>query len=369
MMRTILRQAITMLVVLALVTPGVALGAGRDDALQMAATMKNLGYADEAWQVEQLVGGMSDSQLQLFTDLGFSEISAKFEDYLDMKKTLDEAGYSGLEPPVFAADAEANSRAVLPGFDPTTFPDAAYPDDPFYCFYYASEVGVVAPAQVKVALKGTIFALREVLTAADGVQRAAMPACNAIVIAIGGGGNAAGVCTISAIALSVADAALDLAEVYIDDMIFCDEQVHFEQSAGSLTRLEYTSHQVEIHDLEIGEQLALHDDEVQVKLRDTIARAIRIESKMDLGLKTQLEVSMDRKYNTRPSVSYEERLDELCDLAQEAIDELPSAYVLAKHAQRSVDHGLQFKTTDPKRAASECVRGFTLATSGSVELQ
>jgi hypothetical protein len=115
----------------------------------------------------------------------------------------------------------------------------------------------------------------------------------------------------------------------------------------------------------MGERLATHDEEVQAKLQQAIARAASIESKVDLGLKTQLEVAMDRKATRRPAVFYKERLDELCDLAQEAIDDLPPAYAPSALAQKMVSDGKQFKVTDPKRAADRCVAGFNLATTGS----
>jgi hypothetical protein len=71
----------------------------------------------------------------------------------------------------------------------------------------------------------------------------------------------------------------------------------------------------------------------------------------------------------RPSIFYEDRLDELCDLAQEAIDDLPPEYVLATTAQTLVNDGKAFKNTDPKRAADECIRGYSMATTGSSTLQ
>jgi len=364
MIRTILRQTIGVLLVLAVVVPGEAVAAGRDEALDLAGTIRELGYSQEAFQIEQLVGGMSDSELQLLQDLGFSGINASLKDYVALKKVVDEAERLPVQPPL--SDQNASPRTVLSDYDLSSFPDPVYPPQDALCL---NPVGTVSSAQLKVGLKATFFALREALTAAEGIQRAAMPACNIIVIAIGVGGNAASACVISAVAMSVADGLLVIAEVFVENLIFCDEQVHFAESEASAQRGEHITHQLETHDLEIGEQLATHDVEVQAKLQDAIARATSIEGKIDLGLKTQLEVAMDRKASRRPSIFYEDRLDELCDLAQEAIDDLPPAYDLAERAQIMVSDGKQFKVTDPKRAADHCVAGFNMATTGSKNLQ
>ena len=354
-----LQRAIALLLVSAVLLPAVAIAAQREDAIDMANTMRGLGYAEQASQVEQLVVGMSDSELQLLDDLNFSEVGAKLKAYLDAKQELDVAE-AFVQPP------SVGPRSVLSDFDLTTFPPPIYPPQSSTCL---NPVGVTSSAQLKVGLKATVFALREALTAADGVQRAAMPACNIIIIAIGIGGNAASACIISGIALGVADGVLAVAENIVDNLIFCDEQVHFAESAASTKRIEHVSHQLETHHVEITEQLATHDVEVQAKLRQAIARATSIERKIDLGLKTQLEVAMDRKMVKRPSIFYEERLEELCDLAQEAIDDLPPGYVLATRAQGLVNIGMQLKATDPKRAADECTRGFSMATTGSTEIQ
>ncbi|HXC53066.1 MAG TPA: hypothetical protein VN634_19420 [Candidatus Limnocylindrales bacterium] len=362
MIRKVLRRTTGMflltLAVLAVALPQAAVASDRDETLELADTIRDLGYSGEAAQIEQLVAGMSDSELQLLGDAGFFQISSKLKAYQVAKERADALEFISVEP------QGASQRAILSDYDLSTFPAAVYPPQDSTC---VNAVGTVSTAAVKVGLKATVFTLREALTAADGAQRAAMAGCNIIVIAIGIGGNAASACVVSAIVLSVADAALSVGEIFIDNLIFCDEQVHFAESEASAVRAEYLSHQLELHDLELGEQIATHDVEVQAKVQQAIARAASIEGKIDLGLKTQLEVAMDRKTVTRPSIFYEDRLDELCDLAQEAIDDLPATYILATRAQTLVNDGMAFKITDPKRAADECIRGFSMATTKSTE--
>jgi hypothetical protein len=362
-MRRIVRRTLGTGLVLALAAtaavtaPGTAIASGRDDVMDLADTMRDLGYGEQAWQVEQMVVGMSDSDLKLLDDLGFGGINAKLEEYISLKKQVDALERVPIEP---------NQRAVLEDFDLSQFPQPVYPPQDAVCL---NPEGEVSSAQLKVGLKATVFALREALTALDGIQRAAMPACNIIVIAIGIGGNAASACVVSAIALSVADGVLVIAEIFIENLIFCDEQVHFAESEAAEKRTEFIAHQLELHDLELGEQIATHDVEMQAKLNDAIARATSIEGKVDLSMKTQLELAMDRKASRRPSVFYEDRLDELCNLAQEAINDLPVVYELSSRAQTLVSNGIQFKVTDPKRAADQCIAGFNLATTGSSVLQ
>jgi hypothetical protein len=245
------------------------------------------------------------------------------------------------------------------------FPQPDYPDGS-PCI---TPVGETTSASVKVGFKATLFALREALTAADGLQRAAIHGCNITIIAIGVGGNAASACIISGLAIGVIDAILSSAEVIVDTVIFCDDQIHFAESEASEERTEFLSHQLELHDLEMGERVDTHDNQVQAKLLNAIARAAGIEAKIDLAMKTQLEVAMDRRATRRPTIFYEDRLDELCDLAQEAIDDLPAVYVLSTNAQKFVDDGKAFTRTNPKRAADECIRGYTAATNQSSELQ
>jgi hypothetical protein len=248
----------------------------------------------------------------------------------------------------------------------STFPAANYPPQNSTC---PNDVGTVNTAAVKVGLKATFFALREALTAAEGVQRAALPACNAIVIAIGIGGNGASACVVSAVALSVADGLLVGAENVVDNLIFCDIQVHFAESAASDKRGQYLAHQLEAHDLDLAAQLTTHDNQMQAKLGEAIAKAAALENKLDLALKTQMELAMDRKSKSYPPVLYQDRLGELCDDAQEAITELPSQYLLEPTAPTYASDGKQFEVTDPKRAASYCVRGYQLATRSSNTLK
>jgi hypothetical protein len=281
-----------------------------------------------------------------------------------MKRAIDAAEPMSIDSPA-SAGLNASPRALLEDYDLVNFPQPNYPSGS-PCI---TPVGVTTSAAIKVGFKATLFALREALTAADGLQRAAIHGCNITIIAIGVGGNAASACIISGVAIGVIDAVLSSAETIVDTVIFCDQQIHFAESEASEKRMEFVSHQLEMHDLEMGERIATHDDEVQIKLQDAITRAGRIEGKIDLALKTQLEVAMDRRATRRPSIFYEDRLDELCDLAQEAIDDLPPVYVLATNAQKYVNDGKAFKVTDPKRAADECVRGYAAATSNSFELQ
>src|SRR5437868_12995745 len=92
MMRTMLRRTIGMLVVLAVVMPvlpQLAIASGRDEAMDLADTIRALGYPDQAWQIEQVVVGLSDSELELLDHMDLGVVNEKLEDYIAMKKQVD----------------------------------------------------------------------------------------------------------------------------------------------------------------------------------------------------------------------------------------------------------------------------------------
>jgi hypothetical protein len=216
----------------------------------------------------------------------------------------------------------------------------------------------------------TVKTARVAFEAANDFLKGLFWACETVVVAIGIGGNPQTVaCAAAEIALAIANTALNIAEEALDIVNFCDGAIQFTDNRTTLERTEHIHGDLEATRADILARLDQHDTEIKAILAMVLAQLTVIENKVDLGLKSQAEIAMHTKHRTRPSVFYEERLDEICGYAQEAIDDLPVVYLAASAAQGILDKAVQFKVTDPKRAADECIRAFLQATVRSDAIQ
>src|SRR5437868_13917511 len=129
--------------------------------MDLADTIRALGYPDQAWQIEQVVVGLSDSELELLDHMDLGVVNEKLEDYIAMKKQVDAMERLPI----------TSSNRSLQDFDLVNFPQPDYPPQDATC---VNPPGQTSTAAVKVGLKATVFALREALTVAEGVIRAAM---------------------------------------------------------------------------------------------------------------------------------------------------------------------------------------------------
>jgi hypothetical protein len=102
---------------------------------------------------------------------------------------------------------------------------------------------------------------------------------------------------------------------------------------------------------------------------DEVEQLDRIEAKIDgiveaLALigRTQLEQTLVTHAESRLAVLHTDRLDEVCDTAQQAIDAATDAgYHVRAAAQALVDSALLLKASDPKRAVALCRNAYRKA--------
>jgi hypothetical protein len=352
-----------MLLAVALVAPGVAAAGPRDDAQGLADAIAAFGYPDRAAEIERLVATMSDAEAQALADTGIRDITAGIYKYLGAEDVAISLGAPiGTERPPL--NLQSNGTATMQDRS-TGLPDGDYPDT------------LSCPDSPTRSNFQTVFGLYTAFVVAKDVAKIAQHAleagkfgCLTVVVAIGVGGNPQTVaCIVLQIAFAVVDVALEVAFDAIALVDRCDGGIDAAEIEGAYERLAHLHTDLEDHDADIKLDLMTHDVDIKALLADIIQRLARMEDTLNLVKKSQLEIAMNRRLKTRPSVFYEERLDELCDLAQEAVNDLPVVYLIAGQAQDLVDDGVAFKLSDPKRAADECVKAFELATKRSQTLQ
>jgi hypothetical protein len=128
--------------------------------------------------------------------------------------------------------------------------------------------------------------------------------------------------------------------------------------------------QLQLHDDDIKNQLQLHDDDIKHQLdvhdQDIKVWLLRLQAKANLALKTQLQNMMTNNGGARALMSYTERLEEVCRLAEESITNATNAgYKVHFRAQQALDRGMALKDSDPKKAHDECRDAFQYAVSRS----
>ena len=369
MMTTILQRCAAILVVMTIVVPGTASAAPIDDARALIGAIAAAGDSQRAWQLTQVVDSMSDSDLEAFANSGIRQLTDLINQQRD---AIDQARALGYTVPDGLTELSENgpseprsgdSRSHNPAYPVFT----EYTPDSLSC---PNSPGQTALTTI-VGLRSTVVLAQAAYKIAKALYDDTDPVCHQLVVAIGIGSNpGTAVCIGLGIAETVVHVLFDIAQKSLELIDFCDEEVDYAKIRATFYGLEFIHNQLEDHDVAMKLQLATHDVETQALLDALLVRLARIEGKVDLLMKSQMEIAMDRKGGrSRPSVFYEERLDELCDYAQEAVDQLPGVYLVARRAQELVMQGVALKLTDPKLAADTCVEGFVRATNHSAVLQ
>lgn len=340
------------LLLLALSMPVAAAAAPADNLRDYLDTLQALGLPEYAADIEQVAEGMSDVELERFAGPSMQQATAAFRQWIDVENAARAAGV--LVPSSKQSPTELRHVVVDAPFPVADFSDLDPCPNP------------EADFETLFALRAAVIALKDVYIAAKTFDAASKPACFMLFVAIGVGGNVAPACSGFSLLEAAAAVALDIADFSLDRVVQCRDQYDFARGQASHQRTAHIEDQITTHDADMKYKLADHDVRVQDKLREALAIEARIEAKVDIGLKTQLELAMGRKGIKQPAIFYQDRLDELCGVAQEAIDDLPPMYALAELAQSSVTQGTAFKVSDPKRAVTLCTRGFNLATRDSL---
>ena len=366
-------RIVTLLLTVALVAPSVATAGPREDAQALADAIAAFGYPAEAAEIETLLASMPDADVQALADVGINEITAGLYSYLEAEQTAVTLGAAPAtaRPPL---NGPSTAGTVRMRDQSTGLPDADYHDLFPLC---------PAPPESRndftaiIATHTSLLIAEKVVTVARHALEGAKFGCLTTVVVLGVGGNPQSlVCTVLQVALAVTEVALEFARQALVILDRCDKGVDYAEIEGSYERLGHLHGDLETHaadllahDADIKSDVATHDADVKVLLDEVLTRLTALEGDLALVKKSQLEIAMNKRLKIRPSVFYEERLDEVCEIAQEAIDDLPAVYLIAAQAQRRVDDGNAFKISDPKRAADECVTAYEFATRRSQSLQ
>jgi hypothetical protein len=353
-------------IMLVLAVSGPAAAAPIDDAGSLINAIASTGDKDRAWQLTQIVQSMSESELEAFANSGIQQITGLIHQQRAAIEAARTYGYLPGSNEAASGSPEASTRSTrnhvdsYPVFTDYTPDSVSCPNSPDQ-----TEIGTI------IALRATLIGTQAAYKIAKGIYEGASPGCHQLVVAIGVGSNPqTAICIGLGIAETAVHVAFDIVAKALELVKFCDDEVDYAKIRATFHGLEYVHDQLTTHDTEIAAQHDTHDVEVQTLVDDLIARLTRMENKFDLILKSQLELAMDRRgRRSRPSVFYEDRLDELCDAAQEAVDDLPSVYLLTSHTQALITEAEALKLTNPKLAADRCVQAFTRASSGSSTLQ
>lgn len=357
---------ITMLVGLAMTCPAAVNAAPIDDARALIGAVAAMGDSQRARQLEQVIESMPEYELEAFSNSGIRGLTDLMNQQRRAIERARDLGFQFPDYPTGSAASEVETRG----------PRTHDSDFPVFTDYTPDALSCPnTPDQTDLS---TVIEIRRSLVAAELVYKIAKalyddtnPACHQLVVAIGVGTNpATWGCVGLGIAETVVHVAFDVAKKALELIDFCDSEIDYARIKATYEGLEYVHDQVTIHDIETALQLDTHDLEVQALIDELIERLTRIESKADLLLKSQLEISMDRRrLRSRPSVFYEERLDEVCNLAQEAIADLPAVYLIVSRAQDFITEGQSLKASDPKAATDACIHAYRLATGRSNKLQ
>jgi hypothetical protein len=341
---------------IALAVPSAALAGGpKDEIYELAVVARAAGYESRAAEIEALAAGMSDADAQTLVDVGLPQLIAALRAAAQARVLAETMGVS-------FPSREGATRSYEQS---AGFPDPDYPD-PAKC----TESPTGSNFDVVFVLYTSVTTARAAVEIAKDIVDLAGWGCSTVVVAIGIGGNPQTVaCAIAQIALTIANGILSGFEVALDVINFCDGSIQFADVKAAVARLEHLHDDLETARGQILTRIDDHDTDIKALLATVLAEITVMQDKLDLGLKSQAEIAMHKRFKTRPSVFYEERLDEICGYAQEAINDLPVVYLAASAAQVMHDRAVQFKVTDPKRAADECIRAYLTATvrSGSIQ--
>jgi len=344
-----------LILVIALAVPSAAQAGPKDAVYALAAAARSLGDESRAAELEALTAAMSDEDAQRLVDAGIAQVTELFRQLAQQRAAAEKQG----------VPSQSRQQLMRGQTNSAGLPEGEYPD-PAKCF--TSPDGSNFDALFITFT--TVKTARVAFEAANDFLKGLFWACETVVVAIGIGGNPQTVaCAVAEVALAIANTALNVAEETLDIVNFCDGAIQFVDGHTTLERTEHIHDDLEAARVEILARLDTHDTDIKALLAMIMAQLTVIENKVDLGLKSQAEIAMHTKHRNRPSVFYEERLDEICGYAQEAIDDLPVVYLASASAQAILDKAVQLKVTDPKRAADECIRAFLQATWRTTAIQ
>jgi hypothetical protein len=110
------------------------------------------------------------------------------------------------------------------------------------------------------------------------------------------------------------------------------------------------------------EQLDQHDQDVKAQLDRIEGKLDGIAEQLALVQRTQLEQTLVARDESRLTVLHTDRLQEVCDAAQQAIDASAGlGYRVKQRAQRLVDKAAGVHASDPKRAVALCRDAYRVA--------
>ena len=267
--------------------------------------------------------------------------------------------------------------------------------------------------------KAMILAENVIEVSRDGYNICAAVAQQVVVgggIGVCAGGNASAVCAVVAGATTAAQIIYagtqwdyltariaqdqkdyldtEIADVEIETMF--DEMNHLHNDLAShvttsTSERSALSSQITTHDAQIKQALAEHDArvnahidtlELQVGQHDTdiknkldqqhqevMASLTRMEGNQNMLLKTQLEQMLILMGGRRSGVLVNDRLAEVCDAAEDAIDDAEAnGYVVPERASDLYAEGVVLMNGgDPKRAHDACRAAFQMAVSRSLK--
>jgi hypothetical protein len=312
-----LRRLATLMIAGALLSvAGAASADVRGDLERLAESYASLGRTDAAERLRTAVAGFSDAEL----DQTFGQVTGQIDELVDLNMELASqigvAQSPAVESPRSAGFPEPSFSATCPESNEVSYDD--------------------------------LLAGRIALTVAKGVWAAASRACDEVIVAIGVGGNVSLVCII-------ADELLYAAEETFNFIELCNDDIAGARADAVFARTEHLHGDLETHDAEVKALIATIGAKIDL-----------LQGAVDLLAKTQLEQMAVLLGGARAGVMYTDRLVELCDAAQEAIDDATALnYVVNPTLQAKVNEGVALMATDPKKAHDLCRDAYRVSTRGS----
>ena len=214
-------------------------------------------------------------------------------------------------------------------------------------------------------------------------------------IGVCAGGNTSAICVVVAgaitavqVAFTGLEAALNVMKSMQETTDYLDSSINSAEIDSLVQRSGYLNEQLiafdnnlTIHGQNVSSELAAHDARVKAQLNqhdlDVKAQLLQhdldikemlteLERQMDLVLKTQIENMISEGGGGRSGVAYQERLQEVCDLAYEAISDASAAgYIVSQTAMERWVEGNSVIDTDPKRAHDYCRSAYQMASARS----
>ncbi len=357
-----------------LTLPTVAAADSWQQFQELAAALDQIGRSSDAARLREALDSVPLEELdEVYGSMdlrplidGLAQVAPDLAELQDRVRAT-QAGFEAVR-----AQAVAPAPTTLKGvFSDTNgpLPAATYPSVRDICPLHGNTD--VSPTQRNdttevLELQRTISVARIVLeqaeiaaTVAKAIWSAAGRTCDQVVVAAGFGSNASLVCIIADVILAAVDIivqeahfTLEFFQRRVNSKNACDGAVDTAEIAANYERLDHVHRDMEIFKQEVQEQLD------------------RMEEKIDLLLKTQLEDALQLGSRVRAGVAYTDRIDEVCAAAQEAIDDADAlGYKVLVRAQALHDLGQQLIPTNPKKAFDKCKAGYQLVTKKSASLK